>query len=81
MYFIQSYLDMTRDRRRFEAFRAALQATIKPGDVVLDVGAGTGVLSFLALEAGAGHVYAVEQLPVIDVTRQVAQDNGLADRM
>ena len=81
MYVLHDYLEMMRDGRRIDAFRAALRAAVRPGDAVMDVGAGTGVLSFLALEAGAGHVYAIEQLPVIEVARAVARGNGLADRI
>jgi len=62
-------------------FEAALRKVIRPGDVVLDLGAGTGVLSFIALAAGAARVYALERSPVIEVARAIAAANGFEDRM
>jgi hypothetical protein len=45
-------------------------------------GAGTGLLSLLAIQAGAAHVYAVEQhAGLARVARQIAQDNGMAGRV
>jgi protein arginine N-methyltransferase 1 len=72
---------MLRDRPRCEAFRRALEQVVRPGDVVLDVGAGSGILSFFAAKAGAAKVYAVERAPVAALARRLAEANGLAARI
>src|SRR5437764_13983625 len=48
------------DEQRTLAFKAAIEAAVKPGNVVLDVGTGSGVMSMFAARAGARRVYAVE---------------------
>jgi SAM-dependent methyltransferase len=69
------------DERKIAAYRAALAETVKSTDLVLDLGAGTGLLGLLACEAGAGSVVAVEQGPIIEYARQIAIDSGFADRI
>ena len=72
---------MLRDGVRNEAFRRALAHAVKPGDVVLDMGAGTGILSVFAAAAGARKVYAVERTEVATVARRMVERNGFAGRI
>ncbi len=72
---------MLRDDIRNRAYRDALRATVKPGDVVLDFGAGTGILSLFASQAGAVRVFAVERTSVVHLAREIVARNGLADHI
>jgi predicted RNA methylase len=72
---------MLRDLRRNEAYQRAIAHVVRPGDVVLDVGAGTGILSIFAASSGARKVYAVERTQVADVARRMVADNGHAERI
>lgn len=69
---------MLRDGPRMAAFQRGIEAVVRPGAVVLDVGAGSGILSLMAARAGAARVYAVERTPVARLARQLVQRNGLA---
>lgn len=81
MYRLTDYGAMVRDRRRVDAYRRALAAAVRPGSVVLDLGAGLGTFSVLACQLGAARVYAIESSGVITVSEEVARANGVADRI
>jgi type I protein arginine methyltransferase len=51
------------------------------GKVVLDVGTGTGVLAFFALQAGAAKVYAVDASDAVIVAEKLAKANGYGDKV
>jgi protein arginine N-methyltransferase 7 len=73
---------MLNDQDRNQAYRRAIRAVVRPGDLVLDIGTGAGLLALLAAEAGAGLVVTCEMEPVIAaVARQIMVDNGVADRV
>lgn len=74
----RSYL---ADEVRLGAFARAIAATVRPGDVVIDLGSGTGILGLLATRAGAARVYAVEETALGGLAREIAAANGVADRV
>jgi protein arginine N-methyltransferase 1 len=76
---LQSHEEMLADKARVDAYAQALPRLVKPTDVVLDLGTGTGVLAFLAARSGARSVHAVEHGPVIEVARRLAEANGLSN--
>ncbi|XP_042512676.1 probable protein arginine N-methyltransferase 1 [Macadamia integrifolia] len=47
--------------------------------VVLDVGAGTGILSLFCAKAGAKHVYAVECSQMADMAKEIVEANGFSN--
>jgi ribosomal protein L11 methyltransferase len=52
------------------------------GKTILDVGCGSGILALVALELGAARAVAIDNdSEAIDVTRENAQRNGMADRV
>ncbi len=70
------------DTRRNAAYDAAIARAVRPGDRVLDIGAGTGLLGMMAARAGAGSVVACEMNPAVaDAASEVIAANGLADRV
>ena len=81
MYSPIDYGSMVGDVYRVDAYARALKKVIRPGHVVVDIGAGTGILSLLAARAGAGRVYAIEPDDAIAVARELAAANGYADRI
>jgi protein arginine N-methyltransferase 1 len=70
---------MLRDSERTERFAKAIEAVVRPRHVVLDVGAGSGILSLLAARAGASRVYAVERTPIASLAADLAQLNGYGE--
>ena len=72
---------MVSDRPRTDAFATAIKEVVQPGDVVLDVGTGTGILAMLAAKAGAQKVYAVDATDIADVAAELVKINGLSDQV
>jgi ribosomal protein L11 methyltransferase len=61
---------------------AAIEAWVAPGDRVLDVGCGSGVLAVVALRLGAGSAVGIDVDPAaLSATGANAAVNGVADRL
>ena len=57
----------------------ALRKYVKNGDLVLDVGCGSGILGMLALKFGAGHSIGTDLDPcALDATHENMEVNGIA---
>jgi SAM-dependent methyltransferase len=63
------------------AYRKAIHEVVRLGDIVMDIGAGAGILSFHACSAGASKVYAVERTEIANLIELTAAENGVADRV
>jgi len=68
---------MLQDDARTASLRAMVEALVRPGDVVADVGTGTGILAFWARRAGASRVYAIDTSDIVRLSSKVAKDNGI----
>lgn len=74
------HFPMVSDGPRNVQYEQALCAAIDSDSVVLDIGAGTGLLSMMAARAGARHVIACESNPAMaELAREIIADNGYAD--
>eukprot|EP00927_Polykrikos_kofoidii_P050682 TRINITY_DN44575_c0_g1_i1.p1 TRINITY_DN44575_c0_g1~~TRINITY_DN44575_c0_g1_i1.p1 ORF type:complete len:559 (+),score=69.73 TRINITY_DN44575_c0_g1_i1:76-1677(+) len=74
--------EMLRDSVRCKAYRDAIAScrSLIAGGIVIDVGAGCGILSCLCARAGARKVFAVEaSSPTASLCRKVVYANGCED--
>jgi 16S rRNA G966 N2-methylase RsmD len=81
MYTVADYGRMAGDGVRMDAYARAIAATVRPGAVVLDLGAGTGIMSLLAVRQGARRVHAVDPNPAVWLAAELARENGAADKV
>jgi len=80
-YSLSTYGEMITDRVRCGAYMKALQAVIRPGAVVMDIGTGPGIMAVLACQLGAKRVYAIEPGEIIQLAREIAAANQVADKI
>jgi type I protein arginine methyltransferase len=75
------HISMLNDRDRTETYLRGIREVVKPGDVVLDIGTGTGVLAVAAARAGAAHVYAIEAATIADAAQAIFAASEVANRL
>jgi len=68
---------MLADKVRIDTYYKGITRLVKPGDTVLDIGTGTGILSFFAARTGAKKVYAIDLSDIISTAKRVAAHNKI----
>ncbi len=68
---------MLADRPRMDFYHAAIQRRIQPGDHVIDLGTGTGILAAFASKRGAAWVHALDHSDILKHARTLAAANQL----
>jgi protein arginine N-methyltransferase 1 len=74
---ISQHERMLADRVRVETYHDAIVKHVAPGDTVVDLGTGTGILAFFASQAGAKRVYALDHSPLIELAKKICEANRL----
>lgn len=67
---LDEHLGYVADATRLAQFRSAVAQVVQPGDRVADVGCGSAVLGLLCLQAGAGHIDAIDSTAAIEIARK-----------
>lgn len=81
--YLYHQMDMLEDAHRTGTYFNAIVSNPScfEDKVVLDVGAGSGILSIFAARAGAKMVYAVEATDMADRAKRIVEANGLGERI
>lgn len=77
---VENHHAMLRDYIRLAAYRRAIERSVGPDTIAMDLGCGSGILSFFAAKAGAKKIYAIERRPdIILLAEALAEANGFAE--
>ncbi|MFA6961937.1 MAG: class I SAM-dependent methyltransferase [Opitutaceae bacterium] len=68
---------MLADRPRMDFYHRAVTRHIHPGDRVIDLGTGTGILAAFAARSGAAKVYAIDHSEILKHARRLAAHNRI----
>jgi len=68
---------MLIDHHRVDSYQAAIARFVHPGDTVIDLGTGVGILAFFAAKQDAKKVYAIDHSKIIWIAEQVAIFNKI----
>jgi len=70
---------MLADMVRVSNYYKAIKRYIKEGDVVIDLGTGTGILSFFSAQQKPSKIYAIDHSNFIDVAKIIAEHNDMTN--
>ena len=88
-YYFNSYSsyyiheEMLKDKVRTGAYQKAIleNSELFKDKIVLDIGSGTGILSFFAAQAGAKHVYGIEFADIADYSLEIIKKNKMEEKI
>jgi len=72
---LRSHEIMLADAIRMNAYHAAIRRNVNAGDVVVDLGTGTGILSMFAAQQNPKVVHSIDYSKVISVAERIASEN------
>lgn len=74
---VRFHQTIIEDRTRTLPYKKAIEDNVESNDVVLDIGCGTGILSFFAAKKGCKKIYAIDNADIIDSAIETAKLNNL----
>lgn len=79
---VENHHNMLRDYIRMAAYRRAIERAVKTDTIAMDLGCGSGILSFFCAAAGAQKVVAIEKRPdIIMLAQELAKANGFEEKI
>ena len=79
--YLSVHSDMVYDEERVNRYALAINHQVNRGDIVVDIGTGTGLLAFLCIRAGAERVHAIERSTAINWAKLLADHHDLSDKI
>ncbi len=76
---IDQHERMLADQVRIDTYHAAIKKYVAEGDSVLDLGSGTGVLSFFASQNKPKVIHAIDHGAIIDLAKYLAVQNEISN--
>ncbi len=73
---IYEHEKMLADRSRVDTYKKAIIKHIGPNDTVIDLGTGSGILSFFAAQNNAKKIYAIDHGNIIALAKEISARNG-----
>jgi protein arginine N-methyltransferase 1 len=77
---LDEHLGYVADDVRNRRFREAVSRVVKPGDVIVDLGCGSGILGLMCLKAGASRLISIDSTPILEIARETFARAGYGDR-
>lgn len=75
----QEHEKMLGDKSRIETYYKAIQKHVNKDDTVIDLGTGTGILSFFASQKSPAKIFAIEHGNIIEAAKKTAAYNGITN--